>query len=391
LLIGNTPERISDTCGGAEPAFFKYFAAIMLRRFFLLITTIFLFTGAYAQNNVQWPSPEVEQLYRQAKDHLSRGAIDQSVTLFRQAIQMAPQVTLLHRDLAQALNMGKRYEQAYKTVEPMIREGQADELTYQIAATALYGQDEKKKAKNLTEKGIKAFPNSGILYHELARYYELNNDAEYALDALLQGIERDPIYYLNYYEAARLYAATDKPIWAIIYGEIFVNLERHTQRSAEMRKQIIQSYQKIFTVTTAEVPKYGTAITEGEQPTFEAAVMQVMMQLAPVVADGITTDNLIMLRTRFAMDWNAGFAQKYPFSLFSYHDRLLREGEFDAYNQWLFGKAENAASYEAWTRFHQNAIPEFEGWVKTNPYKPGAGEFYNTKDLRSLFLKKKKG
>ncbi|HRO41786.1 MAG TPA: hypothetical protein PL009_03075 [Flavipsychrobacter sp.] len=364
----------------------------MLRRFSLLVAVIFFSTNAFTQTNISWPSPEVEQLYKQAKEQLSRGAINQSVTLLRQAIQLAPKIPLLHRDLAQALNLGKSYEAAYKTVDPLIKNDQADELTYQIAATALFGQNEKKKAKNITEKGLKAYPNSGILYRELGRYYELNNDAEYALDAVLQGIERDPIYHLNYYDAARFYQSTNRPIWTVIYGEIFSNLERHTGRSTEVRKLMIQAYQKIFTTTNATiVPKYGSDITSGEETSFEAAVMQVMLPLAPVVSDGITTENLIMLRTRFAMDWNNSFAGKYPFSLFSYHDKMLREGEFDAYNQWLFGMAENANTYQAWTKFHEQAIPEFESWVRGNQYKPLAAEFYNTKDLRSLFLKKKKG
>lgn len=363
----------------------------MLRQFSLLVSSLFLSASLYAQTNVAWPTPEVEQLYRQAKDYLSRGAVDQSVTLFRQAIQMAPQVKLLHRELAQALNSGRRYQQAYTVVEPIIKSGEADELTYHAGVTALYGLSEGKKAKNLAEKGIKAYPNSGLLHRELAKYYELNKDIEYALDALLLGIERDPAYYLNYYDAARLYANTDKPIWTIIYGEIFVNLERHTPRSSDMRKMILQSYQKIFTTNQVPIPKFGTAITKGEQQTFEAAVMQVMMQLAPIVSDGVTTDNLIMLRTRFVMDWAAQFGQQFPFSLFDYHDDLLREGKFDAYNQWMFGKVENAVTFEAWTRFHEKALPELEAWVAANPYKPVAAEAYNTKDLRSLFLKRKKG
>lgn len=364
----------------------------MRRRFFLLAVAIGLWTGVWAQNKVYWPSPEVEQLYKQAKEYMSRGALTQSVTLLKQAIQLAPDVSILHRDLGQALNLSKDYAGAYKTVEPLIKADQADELTYQIAASALLNQGEKKKARNVAEKGIKAYPNSGILYHELARYYELNNDPEYALDALLQGIERDPIYHLNYYDAARLYAGTDKCIWTIIYGEVFANIERHTPRSLETRKMMIQAYQKLFSsVTATKTPKYGAAVTEGEEPTFEAAVVQTMLPLAPVVADGFTTENLILLRTRFAMDWKNNFDKKYPFSLFRYHDKMLREGTFDAYNQWLFGKAENAASFDAWTKFHKDAIPGLENWIRSNQYLPLAGDFHNTKDLRKLFLKKKKG
>jgi len=363
----------------------------MWRRIIILIVTVLLSCRCDAQEAGYWPSPEVEQMYKQARDYLSKGAIKQSIILLQQAIQLAPDVVLLHRDLAQALNLAQNYDEAYATVAPLIRNGQADELTYQIAGAALFGKGETKKARKIIESGVKAYPASGILHHELSRYYEANNDMEFALDALLKGIQVDPFYHLNYYDAARLYLNTSKPVWTIIYGEIFANLERQTNRSLDTRKMMIQAYQKLFsTVGTSSVPKFGNAITEGEEPSFEAAVMQVFMQLAPVVSDGITTENLVMLRTRFAMDWSSTFANKFPFTLFTYHDKMLREGEFDAYNQWLFGMAENPKQYESWNSFHPQVMPDFEAWVRTSQYKPTAADFYNSKDVRNLFPKKKK-
>lgn len=362
----------------------------MLRRIFLLIASVFVTAQSFGQ--YAWPSPEVEQLYKQAKDYLSRGGINQAVVQLQQAIQLAPEVPVLYRDLAQALTLQQKYSEAYKTVEPLIKDEKADELTYQIASNALLAQSEKKKAKNVIEKGLKRYPQSGILYHELSRIYELNADPEYALDALLQGIQVDPAYHMNYFEAARIYNNTGRPVWTILYGEIFCNLERQTSRSQDMRKMVFDAYRRIFTepqsVTT---PSYGERLNRGEEPTFEAAVMQTFNTLSPVMSDGVTTDNLVMLRTRFAMEWNTSFADKFPFSLFAYHEQLLREGEFDAYNQWMFGMAENPKLYETWTKFHTEAMPGFEQWIRTHPFKPLAADFHNTKDLRNLFDKKKKG
>ncbi|HTM67214.1 MAG TPA: tetratricopeptide repeat protein [Flavipsychrobacter sp.] len=359
----------------------------------LLLFVVFFSSGfpMFAQDAGYWPSPEVEQMYRQAKEYLSRGAVNQATVLLQQAIQLAPSVLVLHRDLAQTLNLAGKYDEAYKTIEPIIDNGQGDEMSYQIAATALSGKGEKRKTKNMLEKGLKAFPNSGILYRELGLYYEKQNDQEYALDSWLKGIQMDPIYHLNYYDAARIYATTNKPIWTILYGEIFCNLERQTSRSLEMRKTILQAYQKMFsTIGTKDVPKYGTSVTEGEEETFEAAVLQTYMQLAPVVSDGITADNLTMLRARFVMDWQSTFSEKFPFSLFTYQDKLLRDGQFDAYNQWMFGVAENAKLYETWKKFHPSTMPAFESWIVSNQYKPTASDNYNNNDLRKLFSKKRK-
>jgi tetratricopeptide (TPR) repeat protein len=362
-----------------------------MKKFCVILCLIILpFSKSFAQD-LYWPSPEIEQMYKQARQHLERGAIKQSIVLFSQAIERAPQVMLLRRDLAYALNLAGEHEDAYKTIEPIFKDGQADEMSYQIAAVALLGKGEKKKTKNIIQRGLKAYPKSGRLYNELGKYYENNDDMEYALDAWVKGIEADPGYHMNYYNAARVYATTSKPIWTIMYGEIFINLERYTNRSTEIRGLMLQAYKSLpTTLGKTTLPKFGTNIVAGEDASFETAVMHTMQQLLPLLNDGVTTDNLMMLRTRFIMDWKKDYAAQYPFSLFAYHDQMLGDGEFEAYNQWLFGKAENAKQFESWTKFHLQAIPDFEAWAKTNQYKPKAEDFYNSKNFRALFAKKKK-
>lgn len=363
----------------------------MLKRFCLLMFSFLLSLNSFSQETISWPSPEVEQMYKQAREYLTKGAVQQSVILLKQAIQLAPDVLPLHRDLANALNLTGNFKESYETIAPVIKNNQADEQTYQIAATALQGMKEKKKAKSTLENGLRAFPQSGMLYHEMGKYYESGNDMDNALQSWLQGIEKAPAYHLNYYAAAQTYFNTSRPLWTILYGEMFVNMERHTHRSLELRKQILKAYQKVFSnISPAEVPKYGSTSAAAESDNFEKAVLQTLMQLSPVVSDGFTTDNLTMLRTRFIMDWTTnGFMQKYPFTLFTYHDRLIRDGEFEAYHQWLFGKVENEKLYEAWTKFHAETMPYFESWAKSNKYTPSATDFYNTGDLKTLFQKKK--
>ena len=46
-------------------------------------------------------------------------------------------------------------------------------------------------------------------------------------------------------------------------------------------------------------------------------------------------------RTRFILDWSKTYGAKFPFKLFDFQQQLLREGMFEAYNQWLFGAGES--------------------------------------------------
>ena len=68
---------------------------------------------------------------------------------------------------------------------------------------------------------------------------------------------------------------------------------------------------------------------------------------------------------------------------------MIRYGYFDIYNQWLFGKAENPAQFEAWTKFHNDAMPELDEWLLQNKMRPVAGDAYNNiEGVDQLFTKK---
>jgi hypothetical protein len=68
---------------------------------------------------------------------------------------------------------------------------------------------------------------------------------------------------------------------------------------------------------------------------------------------------------------------------------MLEDGYFDAYNQWLLGKAENAQQFEAWNSFHQGVISDMEKWIEQYPYRPSARDFYHDKKFKGLFSGRK--
>ena len=355
---------------------------------YILSAILTLATAGAANAQTNWPSPEVEHLYKQARDYHSQGNLREAIVRYQQAIQIAPDIVLLHRELAQAYYLAQGYDEAIATLEPIIKQNMADAETYKVMAQCLVAKRENKKAKKLLRDAITALPDAGTLYHQMGLVYEQDNEMVYALESWLEGIEKAPGFHLNYYEAARTYMNTDKPVWAILYGEIFVNIEQHTKRAYDTRNMILNAYRMLFTsLATGHIPKFGSG-SKGAVG-FEQAVYDTYIKLSPVVSDGYTTENLTMLRTRFIMDWTLQYAQQYPYSLFSRHDHMIRNGYFDAYNQWLFGKVENPQQYDAWTRFHQDAIPALEGWMRQYPIRPNEGEFYNEKTVDGIFQKKK--
>jgi hypothetical protein len=96
-----------------------------------------------------------------------------------------------------------------------------------------------------------------------------------------------------------------------------------------------------------------------------------------------------MLRARFIMEWSRSLKEKYPFLLFSYQEKMMKEGKFDTYNQWLFGKIDNQKTYETWLSTHNTAMPELEQWISENKFELTSTEFYDGGAVEGKSNKKK--
>ncbi len=353
--------------------------------FFILLLTSGWQNPALAQGE-SWPTPEVEALYKSAQASLASGNFGPAIASFQQAIRLAPDKPVLYRDLANAFLLSGNYHRAETTITPLIEKGRGDAQAYAIAASVQTALHEDRKARKLLDQGLEKFPGSGFLFHEKGKYFEQQRQPEDALRTWIEGIAADPGYHVNYYEAARAYMATDRPVWTILYAEIFINLERFTPRAGETRKMLLAAYKRLFGTPDADgIPRFGKKTKNQSTGSFETAVTQAFLHLAPVLADGYSTENLTMLRTRFSMEWSARYAAQYPFTLFNYWDDLLRAGHFDAYNQWVFGQAENQAQYNAWLKFHPEAVPAYERYAAGHPLMPTAADAYNKAELKGIF------
>jgi hypothetical protein len=80
------------------------------------------------------------------------------------------------------------------------------------------------------------------------------------------------------------------------------------------------------------------------------------------------------------LDWFATNGSKYPFRLFEYQQQLIKEGLFEAYNQWLFGTIENLPAFDQWTRANAEVYNKFTAFQKNRIFKMPAGQYYQTKD-----------
>lgn len=302
-----------------------------------------------------------------ARTFMRSGDFDNAILVLNNAIKQDANNLDLKKDLVLAYTYKRDFAKALELVKPLVEGNDADEQTFQVAgnvyrALALYKDGEK-----MYKKGLKKFPNSGPLYSEYGEMLWDNKDYS-AINQWEKGIEVAPSYAGNYYNAASYYYFTKDKVWTLIYGEIFVNMESLTERSTEMKKMLLDTYkQKLFTDVDSKDKK---------KSDFEKAVAETYDKQSSLTAKGITLETLNMIRTRFILDWYANYAKKFPFKLFDYQQQLIREGMFEAYDQWLFGPVNNLAAFDQWTKANSETYTKFTTFQKGRIFKMPQGQHY---------------
>ena len=218
---------------------------------------------------------------------------------------------------------------------------------------------------------MKKSPNSGALYSEYGEMLWSKND-EGAIKQWEKGIEMDPSYAGNYYHAATYYHFTKNKVWPIIYGEIFVNMEYLTERATEIKKMLLSEYKEKLFLNNSEADKKPSA--------FATAVAETFAKQASLTSKGLTVETLTMIRTKFILDWFSKYGDQYPFRLFDYQRQLIREGMFEAYNQWLFGPVENLSQFDQWTKSNAEAYKKFSTFQRNRIFKMPPKQFYGEKE-----------
>jgi tetratricopeptide (TPR) repeat protein len=336
---------------------------------------LFCTTPTFAQQ--EFSSPELKQMYQSATDYLARKDYDNAIMMYAQAIRLAPDNVMLRRDLAYTYFVAGKREKAKEIIDPVVNSELADEQTYQVASAVEASLDNRKQAKKILNNGLKKYPNSGLLYQAKGNLLHAEEKgAKEALQTWVEGIKAEPSFAANYYSAAKGYLNAGNPVWALLLGETFINLDEGTAKAAEIKSLMLDAYRQLFSPADNEkLPDFRAEKNSNSTAAgFTGLYKSVMTNNAAAISDGLNVENLIMLRTRFILEWFRNYSIHHSSTLFAYHDKLIRSGHFDAYNQWLFGAASNSQEFSNWVKMNSKQYGDFEQWKKRNPYQPSISD-----------------
>lgn len=308
--------------------------------------------------------------YETGKAFLRKGDIDNAILLLNRASQEEPANIAVQKDLAYAYYLRKDFRNAIETGKKLVERPDADADCYQMLGLAYKGIASYSDCEKLYKKGLERFPKSGVLYSEMGDLLAIQHKLNDAIKYWEKGIETDPNNGNNYLNAAHYYDQKGDALWAVLYGEIFINIESLTERTTSMKMLLVDDYKQLFSSPTvlSNYVKQGSPFTK--------AVASTLATYANITSDGITPDALNKVRTKFIQDWFAQYAQQYPFRLFDHHQQLVQQGMFEAYNQWIFNGATNQEAYSTWVAAHTESNNNFIRLQRNRVFKIPAGQYY---------------
>jgi Tfp pilus assembly protein PilF len=304
-----------------------------------------------------------------ARTFIRQGDYNNAVLVLNKAIEKDRDNIELKKDLAMAYYMQRDYTRSMDIARPLSESAIADVQTFQILGMNYKAIEERKEAEKMYRAALKRFPQSGALYSEFGEMLWSKSDFTEATRQWQKGIQVDPNHSGNYYNLAKFYYMSADKVWGLIYGEMFVNLESYSKRTPEIKTMLLEGYKKLF--TESDMMK-----GQDVKNDFVKAFLSTMENQAQVINAGVTPETLSALRTRFILEWFDKNAGNFPFRLFEYQQQLAKGGMFDAYNQWIFGTADNLSAFQQWTVTHSEEYNKFNTFQKNRVFKVPSGQNY---------------
>ena len=308
---------------------------------------------------------------------MDEGKYDEAIELLRKAEKLDPERIDYPYEIAYALYSQKEYKKAIKELKKTVIHKDATDQHFQLLGNCYDNIKKPEEALKVYKQGLEKFPNSGKLYLEqgIVEYFRENYDN--AIGYWEKGVEVDPTFSSNYYWLGKIFSYTDERIWSVLYGEVFINLERNSKRTIEMSAILYDTYKKSINVTSDTSGGVSFSKIMTVDPTKEFKIpfqmtfgLTMTMSLALEIISNeteISISSINNLRQNFISNW---FDQKrekdYPNLLFDFHKQLKEKGYFEAYNYWFLMKG-NEDEFGKWYENNETKFNEFADWFNENP------------------------
>ena len=313
----------------------------------------------------------IRQMQEAAKALVQQGEFEKAIRVLELANEQSPNDVDILKDLSFAAYLNRDFSKAMLIGKLTIQQKDADPQAYQLLGLTYKALAMYKDFQKLYTAALKKFPNSGVLYNEFAELLAINQEMNEAIQQWEKGIQSDPGFSSNYYNATMYYMRTNNWLKVMLYGEIFVNIESYTDRTTEVKGLLYNATINLMSKNTLQL-----LLSKKGQSTFEQFILSDILKVFGTQTGVLSIDSLIAIRSRFVVEWIKNQGSQYPYRLFDHQQYLMQHELFGAYNQWLFMAVANPAAYQDWLGKHVTEREAWQTFQQSRVFKLPAGQYY---------------
>jgi Flp pilus assembly protein TadD len=137
---------------------------------YLFIYLLFLASAGFAQQ-----TQDAATLHETGKGFLRQGDYENAVLVLNKALQLQPNDLEISKDLLYTYYLKRDFAKALEIGKPVAERPDADVPTMQTLGLVYKAIAEGKEAEKLYKKGLKNYPNAGVLYSEYGDLLSIKN------------------------------------------------------------------------------------------------------------------------------------------------------------------------------------------------------------------------
>jgi len=332
---------------------------------------VLLFLNICVLSQTESDKQEAYDLAKKAIELMDNGDIDQSIEFLEKSRKLDPKNHIYPYELGYAFYIKKDFDKASKLFEQVVKMDGINDQSYQMLGNAYSMSGNREKAIKSYKKGLKIYPNSGKLYLELGNVHQ--DDWNEALQYYEQGANVDPAYSSNYYWLTKIFCNSSEEIWGMLYGEMFMNLERGSKRTEEISKLLFDIYAREIqfptdtSVTVSFCQNQIITIDQLKKALPFSMVYEPTLLLSISDARLINLESLNKIRTEFIGNYyHSKFDKSHPNVIFDWNKTLVDNGYFESYNYWMLMQGA-PDEFDLWYTSNQESFDEFINWFAENP------------------------
>lgn len=330
-----------------------------LIRIFLLLTPLIIYS--------QKRTFKCEKIHDAVK-LIDNGKYNEAISILRECEKIDPKDYVYPYEIALAFSYNKEYDKSVNELQKIKDYENIGADYYQLLGNNFDFLSKPELAIATYNEGLKKFPNAGRLYLEKGVIYEYENKISEAVETYEKGISVDPSYPSNYYRLATIYLITSDKLSGLMYGEIFLNLERTSARSQEMSKMLYDAYKSVIVFESDEIKRidFCEAIidTEKYDKTKKLPFCIIFGRnfvLATINYKEFSLNNLSEMRMGFLKQYLQNDYKDYPNVLINYFKKMEENKVFDAYNHYIFQMGAEK-EFKEWMTKNEASYQKFVDW-----------------------------